>query len=556
MKRVRNLLLRPAYRFLLSGLIAAVLTGLCFLVTSVTFLTNDDNAIAHALAGYQTGTPEAVVLFTNVLLGWPVSFLYRVLPTVPWWSVLQLFALWLSETLILDSLIESSLDAGLPALLPLAAFAALFALLLLPVTVQLTYTLTACVLGTAGVLRYASGIRKHRPAAVTGGVFLVLASFWLRDDTGLVMLCFLAAECFRMLLEKKKQILRTVLPVLLTVLLCAASYGINRSMHLSVNGKDYEEFFRWREQFSDFSRDSYKDNPDLYASVGWDENLYLLADSWCYLDERVNADTLKSISESSRHPDLSDAGSTLAAFFRKCPEADRMAVLILLLLLILLLGKPSPAALWTGIGIFLGSWVLTGYLCLTDRILLRSVQVIFIPAAFLLTDLALSCPACSGKAVIRKAAGILVLAGCCCFGLMQAYGLRLNSPKEMLQRSEAILSYAAAHRDTVLIADPFSAPDIHAFAVYPDGSYPDNLVSWGGCDFFSRASRKQLENHGITVLNETIFFAPSVRFLTRSGSAEERRLLNYLSGKYPGCAAEIIDRTGEDYAVYRFESAE
>ena len=63
----------------------------------------------------------------------------------------------------------------------------------------------------------------------------------------------------------------------------------------------------------------------------------------------------------------------------------------------------------------------------------------------------------------------------------------------------------------------------------------------------------QLSRNGITALDEMIFFDPSVRFLTRSGSTEERRLLNYLTGKYPGLIYEITDRTGEDYAVYRFE---
>ena len=342
-----------------------------------------------------------------------------------------------------------------------------------------------------------------------------------------------------------------MLPVLLVLALSAGSFFINRAAHLSANGAEYETFFKWREQFSDFSRDSYSENPELYATVGWDQDLYLLADSWCYLDDRVNADTLRTISESSRHPGPAEAVSLFTGFFRTCPEAVRMGLLLLLLLILLLLGHPDPAALWTGIGTVLGCLLLTGYLCLTGRILLRSFQVICIPAAFVLTDLILSFP--FPRNIPSACAGAAVCAGCLVFGLVQAHGLRVNSPKDMLAASDTVLSYASQHRDTALITDPFSAPDIHAFRVYPDGSYPDNLISWGGCDFYSRSSRTQLRNNGVLALDETLFFEPSVRFLTREGSAQETRLIRYLSGKYPGLSIEVTDRIGEEYAVYRFE---
>ena len=68
------------------SMIALGLTGLLYLFTAIAlpmgYMTNDDHGIQNALSGFTTGTPYPYHQFINCILGYLLSFFYRMLPQI------------------------------------------------------------------------------------------------------------------------------------------------------------------------------------------------------------------------------------------------------------------------------------------------------------------------------------------------------------------------------------------------------------------------------------------------------------------------------------------
>ncbi|MEG1755970.1 MAG: hypothetical protein RR224_01705 [Clostridia bacterium] len=568
-------------RILFSAGIAALTMLLFSKVQTISYLTNDDNAIAFALAGYQTGAPYPYALFINCLLGYLVSMLYTLLPAVPWWPVLQLCVIFLSLTVIGSVLLRLGERQGRSVFLPLMLYGSLLLLCALQPVVLLTYTVTAAFAGAAGVALLVCAVGeniKKRRILNLFGVLALFGSFLWREETGFVMLCFFAVACvYRVLLPLWEQKLMrkldgqqrqcavylrdTAVCFLAVALLCGGAFCLNNAMRARVDGKRYTAFFQYRERFTDYPRDTYAENPELYASVGWDETVYALADNWCFLDERIQADTLKKITEGSTHwtmPSLRTAAMELSTWLHEEPSAW-MTVCVLLCLLLAAIyqflknGRRNPSALIALLCCLLGGMALCVYLCLSGRFLLRTFQVVAIPAITLSMALFLELPKTQRR--IDHVALAIVLGGIMVAsllsGVLQAKELRVNSPKQLLADCRSVHAYVLAHPQDVFVRDTLTFNDIDAFATFPDGK-PINLLSWGGCGMRSEAYHRQLAANGITAQYADLFRAENVYFITSAQRTDAGELLlNYLKTVQGASGYARVDTIGSEIAVYK-----
>ncbi len=143
-------------RMLLGAGLTLLLVGVTAALFPITFLTNDDASIMYTFAGYFTGEPYPIHGFVNLPLGYITSLLYMLLPTVPWWPVLQLLCVAISIWVIFYTLWDVGAEHGLPAWGMLTLNTLLYLLVLIYSVFRLSFTLTACMLGTAGILRLLS----------------------------------------------------------------------------------------------------------------------------------------------------------------------------------------------------------------------------------------------------------------------------------------------------------------------------------------------------------------------------------------------------------------
>ena len=310
-------------RLVLVWALVAVLLSAFSAVQTVSYLTNDDNAIAYTLAGYNTGAPSPYALFINCLLGFPVSALYTSAPGVAWWAVLQLAAIAVSAAVIGACMLRAGQRRGAPLIVMLAGFALLLLLLLLQPVVEPTYTVTAAVIGTAGcalvVCAAEEPRRGKRIALDVLSCALLLLAFLYREETGFALLCFYFAACaYRAFVAvrgggadfaaarpgetpgsvpeteragageparaaglRRRGLKRACALFFAALIVCMAAFWINNALQTAYHGAEYRTFFHYRERFTDYPRDTFLENPALYESVGWDEALYDLADHWC-----------------------------------------------------------------------------------------------------------------------------------------------------------------------------------------------------------------------------------------------------------------------------------
>ena len=580
----------PAGRVLLAALAAAAALAAFSAVQQITYLTNDDNAIAYTLAGYHTGTPAPYALFINCLLGYFVSALYAASPAVPWWAVLQLLCIAYAMTVIGACILRTGAKRGVPLLVSGALFAALLLLLMLQPVVELTYTVTAAILGAAGialVLAAADNTNaKSRIMLDVLGALTVLGAFLYREETGYAVLCYFFAACaYRAaaalfgakdkepmpvpqvkspqgdrdgLRQRRRALAGVGVLFVVTVACCFGALLFNNAMQTSYHGQPYRTFFAYRERFTDYPRDSYAQNPALYHSVGWDEPLYNLADDWCFLDARINAGTLQAITEGSEtsRVALTDAAAQVA----DTVEGERFLRLIDLFLLCtwtfaLFAGLRKPRAFLPVVGIsalLLGTAALCLMLALRGRFLARTFPVMAIPCCITAAMIALSGHDASRKdaraALYAYAAIAAVLA--MGSGLMQARELRVNSPKELLAQSRAVTQYALLHPENVYYRDTYVVTDVDALTTYPDAK-PTNLLSWGGCEMRSETAMRQLAVNRLESPYADALFAQNVYLITRTDSAERWIMEDYLGAAFNGAKLVFVEDIADGIAVYR-----
>ena len=571
--RVRTFFLqlyhRPWGRVLLSAAVTAALLLLFSRVQQIAYLTNDDNAIAFTLAGYHTGAPSPYALFTNCILGYAVSGLYAILPRVAWWAVLQLICVAVSALAVGAALLREGAKRETPLLVPMTMHAALLLLLLLTPFLEPTYTVTGAVLGAAGAALILAAAdeenAKTRATLDALGLLAVTVAFLYREETGYAVLCFFAAALLYRVLAalegdrgaRRRAIKSAATLCVAAVVLCGGAFAYNRAMHARVNGAEYETFFRYRERFTDYPRPSYDEAPTLYASVGWDRSVYDLADYWCFLDERIDSDALRTITEEQTRVTLVDAARACVETIDADVPARLTATALLLLFAIGLFCWQRNLRRWPAFAVqtavTLGAFLLCLLLCARGRFPIRTFRVIAIPAVTL-----------SGALVMRMAAPkadkqgrmlytlfvALLLVASGASALVSAKTLRVNSPKRPLQDSRAVHAYALAHQENVYIRDTFVVNNVDAFAVYP-ARKPTNLLSWGGCELRSAESERQWAVNGLVKRDAGVFFEDGVYFLTRIDSAEYAALLTYLTTWHNAAGMTLVDTVTDGIGVYQ-----
>ena len=78
-------IIRKRMAYLGPLLLAIVCYAVCIRFGGMKYHTNDDTAIQSTLAGLGMGTPYPVHQFINILISYPLSWLYRIIPRINWW---------------------------------------------------------------------------------------------------------------------------------------------------------------------------------------------------------------------------------------------------------------------------------------------------------------------------------------------------------------------------------------------------------------------------------------------------------------------------------------
>lgn len=569
-------------RMLLGACLTLLLVGLTAALFPITFLTNDDASIMYTFAGYFTGEPYPIHGFVNLPLGYVTSLLYMLLPTMPWWPVLQLLCVAISIWVIFYTLWDVGAENGLPAWSMLTLNTLLYLLVLVYAVFRLSFTLTACMLGTAGILRLLSadtgGVnRQPLPLFVMlESTALMIACFLFRNSTGYSMVCFWAAAVVYHALgtlvgwkkpERKQELIRIAGFAACCLVIFGGLVWLNGWSYQNMNPAGYAAFEDARGRYVDFPHVTYEEDPAFFASLGWDKQIYDLVNQSCFIDPHVTAESLNAVlaydtgAQASLTQRAATALSYGKAFFRGNGAAEYMLVAPVLISLWGLFRFLSDRRRWVEalilFGVALGSFLLCLYLCFAERLILRAFQVIAIPAAAMLLLLCLRIRSTGERSRETKPKIALRIALLLFTLFALGWGITKNmlwmgqfEPQQQTQNMRTAERYAMDHPKNVYVCMPTFIFNSEAFKTYPEEK-PTNLLDWGDTGIYSGWKTRQLELNGVQPFTPEVFQQQNVYLMGTFEGKELKVLIDYLTKDAGAKGFERVEAFGDGYAVFR-----
>ena len=309
-------------------LFAAVFVLILFVLT-FTFRTprpysNDDTGIANYLSG-SLGNKYAspFIPFINIILGWIMVFLYRLLPGPNWFIIWQIVIEYISicflQTILMNQLRKnfSNWWSYVLSSVLLAAFIPSF-------ICRIEFTQTAAIGGIMGVFWILFCWKYNSKAGMAIGIIHTTVSFMFRKNGFLICLPFVLIVSIRFCLQHRKEIIHyrkrfssLILCFGILIAILAAFTGVNTIAWDSGEQKEYKAFNSARAQFKDYPSMPYDEIRQEMEALGVSENDYNLMDGWQFADpEYITTELLTEITAAKKRKTApADYGKEIKQFF-------------------------------------------------------------------------------------------------------------------------------------------------------------------------------------------------------------------------------------------------
>lgn len=527
------------------GTALATLTMAALAVFSgLQYTGNDDTVILRATMGYMGGEPATFIPYMHAAFTWLLYGLAKFAPGVAWFSILQLFLLWISQAVIVKSLCQLARRKGLPLWVGAAAGAVFLAAFALYPADRITYTVTAALCGAAAVAQLASvdfaAGRKPVLLGVLGGAVLLLGCYFLR------LPAVLPAACFFLLVFGYKLLAAHGKPALLALGLTAALFAVAvGAQWIDTLAQYAPEDAAWsdaRTELFDYTGFSQEVSDETLSQIGWSRDELTLVESWFFLNDNITAEALQTLAAqqaaaSGASGGLPEAWATVTGALSAAKFQGALGCLLLAALAAVLLGGKRT---WIPVLLVLvGGLALLLALGFLGRLNARAVYTVLLPAGATVFVLLFN-----GSPPHRAWPAYAALAACAVLAVFAA-AAQLNAAyidpdtafTDTTSNVYADLDEIALMNDDMLILCDLSLSlDQRLFPDTREG-VPENLLLWGGWMAHSESWRAALAKFGITTLDPSLFLRDNVLYAsTYAEPATE--LMNYVSEGADGAAVD------------------
>ena len=559
--------------------IVAVSYIVCIIHSGMLYLSNDDTAIQNTLSGFLTGSPFPYHQFIHFLLSYPISLLYRIIPTVQWWYLYDHIILLFGGFLI-NIMIYQAGRRNKASLLLSTIYAFLLDTAFLVYSIaNVSYTIAAGIIGSGGICLLLTVYENRRNQVSiedreiifnshvgywVSGVCIIL-SVLTRQESGAVLLCYTLLVFFYLYIKQKEVVnARNVFRFLSIVIILFVSYvvigEINEWKQTQVNGTEWMEFNKARRDYTDYPHDSYKNNPELFDSVGISKETGTLMNNWCFMDKSITAENLRYIIANSKKEARTLDVGILSARWEKSQESRNLVacenvwiILTGLALIMVISGRKKEDIAICLLNIT-GTIILVFYQVVSGRIMYRSVIICLIPSATISVFLLLQSTAFRERKWILYVTTIIMTA-LCLRNIDTIKQITFNTDTitkqaEQRDREDMIYDYASKHPENFYIRENGLTYDRYPRkALKPECK---NIIGWGGCDYNSRNYRNVLQNNGIKDVTGDVFKQSNVFLITVGQMDEDDVFFKWLKAKYGANGIVHIDNICNDIGVCRF----
>ena len=322
----------------------------------VKYEVSDDFFIDAVLSGAFGNGYDPDLLFGNIILGYVLTFFYKLFPVISFYFVFLLSLGFISVTSVLFILFKKKVNAVT------VCMAVVFLCFLTDdLYVVLQFTKVSAAAGIAGGLLILFGLwetDKYKLSYVVLGTLLAVAGTMIRFSTIYYFAAFLVIAflncCILFIFPKDwKQnpvpVKNAIKVVSRNFLICVFIIGFIFGMEYlgawisnqDEGHRDYNRFNPIRVQMTDMNRPDYKEVREEYEKLGLNETDYAMLNSWNFNDRDIYSDNmLKDISGIINSESIKDTVSLKSAFNKlatRCVFVYPAAIAIYILVLFSLL---------------------------------------------------------------------------------------------------------------------------------------------------------------------------------------------------------------------------
>ena len=354
--------------------------------------TNDDLFISKFFDG-QMAHKTMYAPFINICLAWLMKTAYTILgDSFNWYSAAQYLLLYLGFSAVTWVLLRRYKHG--PALVMTAVLLGAFGT---DCYLSMNFSKPAAV-GTVGGMALmlhaidAGSSRAQKTPLALGFVLSLCGYIWRFEEFGvcaILMACGVLAALFERgagnrgmpLGDRIKQYLRQIAPFALLAVCAAGLFALDCAVWQRPEAGGFWEFNNTRSNFIDFQTPEYREMPEVYDSVGMDENFVYMMKKWSFYDtERFNQKNLETLIDARdeliprRTP-----GECLGVFLNQCLMGftlDRPFAGFALILVIWLACGKRRAGTWVSLGCMAGLFgVIYLAMIYADRFLANRVDI-------------------------------------------------------------------------------------------------------------------------------------------------------------------------------------
>ncbi|WP_406544307.1 hypothetical protein [Pseudobutyrivibrio sp.] len=537
-------------------------------ICPIIFQNNDDKFLLYLTAGYTTGTSELSSIFGGFIWSGLIGLFYKMAANVTWYTVISLAMIILSLICICYCFVSSKNNNW--TIVGLIGFVFIFGYSFLYFTAAIQYTVTAAIIGTAAVCLFVErmktdNLKEQKILLILSCIMLVL-SYSVRKQMGLVTFSGLLVLMFFGFFREKKQ--RAIKTAIIIVLVFIVTCGTNM-LHEKVTGvSEFNDYYADMQKWIDYPHLAIDEDADgIYASVGWDQDLYDVANKWFFMDERVSHENIRIINGAYTHQKytLAERLDRAKGAVMTSPYVGFQFVLILALLIIVdgyvIVRKRFDVILLSANALIGVCLLASAYFCIYKlrfplRVYQSLVLVYCIPAILLLKNKLEE----DGSRILGISA---LLIGFVAFivtyssypqynTLQQAKAATHDTDRNIeISKINAVESYAIEHRDNIYIYDYELSLPASPFINYK-GNGPVNVLFWGGWTYGSPMYKKQLEANGRNSIYSKDFIDSNIYI---AGKYVDEDIYRYMTDLYDNVDVEIVDTINDgNVIIYRYVS--
>lgn len=551
-----------ADRICILCLIVVPLLTICYLEVPVVYFNNDDFFLGELVSGITTGRPESHLVHIGYPLGFVLSRLYMLWPSISWYgmflfgisyiSIVYAFSVML---LRLKKIYEKIFFVIISCFILLSFF--FYHLVELQFT---TVTAIVCMASFISFLLVKETVKKKEliKKAIPGWIIWII-SLSIRLDVCVMILPFFATGAILKFCGNKKKVKDICIYMVGIIVSLAVMYVINQVAYSSGDWEETRRFSASRSQVVDYmGYPLYEDNISLYEELGISEQSYIsMATRYqILLDENVNADMYVALKEASAKKQSTDVIELIRMFVKRQLQdlTDRPLNIIVYFMYVfaifMIFLSRKYKVFYDILAIFCARMIIWVCLMYVGRIPPRVSQGVYIVELMAVLAVIVGNELWKGlkkeNAKMPMVGGVLVSVAilfiCFKWGLPNSQRIYYYNQSQMIYGTcyQEMREYFTEHPDNVYLGDTLSFSYFNKDLFAKEYPSAGNLVIMGSWTANTQWTDYIAERYKIKSYEEAAIMQDNVYFVCMdSEDTPWQYLADYYAEKYPGSVMEV-----------------